>query len=256
MVSDPYWIYRIMFNTAPDLSGDDYHAIVDTSGHLQVDVLTAPVTTVTATDFDIRDLSYTQDSVTIYGTQGGVNSQIQIGSASQNMSMQNSKYVNVKGGIYGADGTFDNFTAICQTSNALWVRLKANDVASFTVTANNLDIRDLSSASDSVSAVESGSWTFCKAGTTPVIYNVTMTNANTEYSQALPSNTKKFSIASQDGTAFRIAFVTGKVATPTAPYKTVQANTEYYEDMINPSSLTLFFACGSSGKIVEIIAWS
>jgi len=146
VAGDPYWIYRIMFNTAPDLSGDDCHAIVDSSGHLQVDVLTAPVITVTAD--------------------------------------------------------------------------------------------------------------FVKAGTTPVIYNVTMTNANTEYSQALPSNTKKFSIASQDGTAFRIAFVTGKVATPTAPYKTVQANTEYYEDMINPSSLTLFFACGSAGKVVEIIAWS
>ena len=256
MAGDPYWIYRIMFNTAADLSGDDYHAVVDSSGHLQVDVLTAPAITVTATDFDIRNLSYTQDSVTIYGTQGGVNSQIQIGSASQNMSMQNSKYVNVKGGIYGADDTFSNFTAICQTSNALWVRLKANDVASFTVTANNLDIRDLSSASDSVSAVESGTWTFIKAATTPNEYNITMTNADTEYSKALLANTKKFMLRVRDGTAARYAFTTGKVAGSTSPYFTLGTGEVYWEEGLNLSSKTIYFACSSAGKVVELLAWS
>ena len=90
---------------------------------------------------------------------------------------------------------------------------------------------------------------------TPTLYNVTMTNADTEYSQALPANTKKFLIHTQDGTAFRIAFVTGKVATPTAPYFTVLANDAYYEDGIK-ASITLYFGCASAGKIVEIIAWS
>lgn len=94
------------------------------------------------------------------------------------------------------------------------------------------------------------------AADTPAIYNVTMTSADTEYSQALPSNCKKFLIHTRDGTAFRLAFVTGKVAAPTAPYFTVPANQSYNEDLIQPSAQTLYFGCASAGKIIEIIAWS
>ncbi|MBS7627148.1 hypothetical protein KEJ51_09005 [Candidatus Bathyarchaeota archaeon] len=95
-----------------------------------------------------------------------------------------------------------------------------------------------------------------KKSTTPAIYNVTMTNANTEYSQALPSNCKKFLIHTRDGTSFRLAFTSGKVAGPTEPYFTVPSGQAYYEDFIEPTSLTLYFACESAGKIVEIISWS
>jgi hypothetical protein len=95
-----------------------------------------------------------------------------------------------------------------------------------------------------------------KKSSSPAIYNVTMTNADTEYSQALPSNCKKFLIHTRDGTAFRLAFTSGKVAGPTEPYFTVPTGQAYYEDFIEPSSLTLYFACGTAGKTVEIIAWS
>ena len=95
--------------------------------------------------------------------------------------------------------------------------------------------------------------------TTPVIYNVAITNGSAEYSQALPANTKKFMIHTRDGTAFRVAFVTGRVATPTEPYFSVLANQNYYEDFIEPASLTLYFACaGGAGinKSAEIVVWS
>lgn len=95
-----------------------------------------------------------------------------------------------------------------------------------------------------------------KEATARTVYNVTMTNADTEYEQALSANTKKFLIQTRDGTAFRLAFVTGKVATPTAPYFTVRANNAYWEDLIKPSTLTLFFACASAAKIIEIIEWT
>jgi len=91
--------------------------------------------------------------------------------------------------------------------------------------------------------------------TTPVIYNVTMTLADTEYSQVLPANTKKFLIHTRDGTTFRIAFVTGKVATPTAPYFTIPGGNGYSEDGIKATP-TLYFGCGSAAKEIEIIAWS
>jgi len=92
--------------------------------------------------------------------------------------------------------------------------------------------------------------------TTPAIYNVTMTLADTEYSQLLPDNTKKFLIKTTDGTAFRIAFVTGKVAVPTAPYWTVPTSNAYSEDGVKLTAATIYFACSGAGKIAEIVSWS
>jgi len=92
--------------------------------------------------------------------------------------------------------------------------------------------------------------------TTPILYNVTMTTQNTEYSQALPTNCKRFTIQTTDGTTFRIAYVTGKVATPTAPYFTILANGKHTVEGIEASATTLYFACGTNAKVVEIEAWS
>ena len=55
------------------------------------------------------------------------------------------------------------------------------------------------------------------------VYNVTLTNANTEYSQELPPNTRSLAIQSRTAVDVRAAFVTGKVATPTAPYFTMKS---------------------------------
>jgi len=93
----------------------------------------------------------------------------------------------------------------------------------------------------------------------PIIYNVPMTNANTEYSQALPANVKKFVVMIQENdTAFRVAFVTGKVATPTAPYYALPSGASYNEDFVQGSiaALTVYFACGTAGKNIQIIAWA
>jgi hypothetical protein len=93
--------------------------------------------------------------------------------------------------------------------------------------------------------------------TTPVIYNKTCTVANTEYSQALPANTKKFLVKMRDfAHVCRLAFVTGKVAAPTEPYFTIWATGSYNEDMIKPAALTLYVASSTAGAVVEIIAWS
>ena len=92
--------------------------------------------------------------------------------------------------------------------------------------------------------------------TTPVIYNVPMADADTEYSQALPAKVKRFSIHLRDYTEFRFAYVTGKVAAPTEPYETIPAGSEKYEQMIEPPSLTLYFASPAAGKTAEIEAWS
>ena len=95
----------------------------------------------------------------------------------------------------------------------------------------------------------------------PTIYNVTMTVADTEYSQQLSRYTKKFLIHTRDETPFRLAFETGFVATPTEPYFTHPANTRYWEDDVCLRVAnadwdgTLYFASDSAGKVIEIIEW-
>jgi len=109
---------------------------------------------------------------------------------------------------------------------------------------NNMSIEDIEKAVKDLSPV-----------TTPVIYNKTMTTADTEYMQELPSDTRKFVTHCRDGTEFRLAFVAGKVATPTAPYLTIKANSAYSEDNIK-SVIKLHFACASAGKVIETVAWN
>lgn len=91
---------------------------------------------------------------------------------------------------------------------------------------------------------------------TPVIYNVSMTLADTEYSQALPAGTKKFLLHTRDGSAFRLAFETGRVAGAIEPYFTVPVNTSYSEDLIEATGLILYFSSSSSNLTLEIIAWT
>ena len=88
--------------------------------------------------------------------------------------------------------------------------------------------------------------------TTPTIYNVTLTSANTEYSQALPANTREFRFMCRTLFDVRFAYTTGKVATPTAPYMTLGAGLNYFSDYNNLSSQTLYFASSTAGVVVEL----
>jgi hypothetical protein len=86
-----------------------------------------------------------------------------------------------------------------------------------------------------------------------------MTNADTEYSQALPVNCKRFSISVRAGDSsknYRVAYVTGKVAAPTAPYIQLPCDIEYVESgILFEAATTLYFACSEAGKVAQIIAW-
>lgn len=95
----------------------------------------------------------------------------------------------------------------------------------------------------------------------PTIYNVTMTLADTEYSQQLSQYTKAFDIHTRDESAFRLAFEPDHVGTPTAPYWTVVQNTRYFPIEIDVYVRDtdwdgiLYFASDSAGKVIEIIEW-
>lgn len=90
---------------------------------------------------------------------------------------------------------------------------------------------------------------------TPTEYNVTLTNANQEYSQALPTGARKVIFRCRSVAECRYAWVTGKVAGPTAPYQTLKSGAEYATDGVNLTGKTLYLASATAGVVVEIEVW-
>lgn len=93
---------------------------------------------------------------------------------------------------------------------------------------------------------------------TPTVYNNTLTSADTEYSQALPTNCRGFEFQCRSEADVRFAFETGKVATPTSPYMTLKAGDYYASFPLSQGSSpsTLYLASATAGVVVEIITWS
>jgi hypothetical protein len=89
----------------------------------------------------------------------------------------------------------------------------------------------------------------------PTIYNVTLTNANTEYSQALPANSVRLAFQCRTATDVRFAFVSGKVAGAVAPFLTLKAGCSYDSGEMFVGGLTLYLASGTGGVIMEIEIW-
>lgn len=85
------------------------------------------------------------------------------------------------------------------------------------------------------------------------IYNVTMTLANTEYSQALPNNVKKFTIKCRTLYDVKLAFTLNQSG---VTYLTIPAGMAYSEDLIRPATLTLYFQCPTAAQVAEIVCWS
>ena len=96
------------------------------------------------------------------------------------------------------------------------------------------------------------------ATTTQTDYNVTLTNADTEYSQALPANCRGFEFQCRTDVAIRWSKTTGKVAGPVAPYKTLKTGDYYWSPPLNQGAApdTLYFAAAVGGLVVELTAWN
>ncbi|MBA7580360.1 hypothetical protein ES708_22251 [subsurface metagenome] len=88
---------------------------------------------------------------------------------------------------------------------------------------------------------------------TPTIYNVALTDADTEYSQALPANTRKFLIKCRASYPIQLAFTNGASETT---FLTIPANMTYYEDLIALPAVTLYFRCLTAAQVAEIVAWT
>ena len=78
----------------------------------------------------------------------------------------------------------------------------------------------------------------------------TLTLADTEYTVAVPA-CQGFEFMARTAAAVRFAFATGKVATPTDPYRTLPAGCAYAAEGNFPA-FTLYLASSSAGTVVEV----
>jgi len=97
--------------------------------------------------------------------------------------------------------------------------------------------------------------TFPRYAATPTTANVTLTVVDTEYTYTIPEKTTKLKFQNRSNNTIRYAFVTAKVATPTAPYFTVKATGLYYEDNLKLYGKILYLAGTNAGDVVEIETW-
>jgi hypothetical protein len=89
-------------------------------------------------------------------------------------------------------------------------------------------------------------------GHTPNVLNKTLTLANTEYSQALPAGTRRFTLQARTSHLVQLCYTNGASGTT---FISVKAGSSYSEEHID-SGATLYMQSANAGTVVEIIAWS
>lgn len=88
------------------------------------------------------------------------------------------------------------------------------------------------------------------------VANVTLTNADQEYSHSLAARTSRLSFQCRTGGVVRYAFVTGKVASPIEPYVTLKSGQAFNEnDLESASGDKVYFASSTSGLVMEIMTY-
>lgn len=84
------------------------------------------------------------------------------------------------------------------------------------------------------------------------IYNLTLTSANTEYSQALPNNARKVMIKCRTSAAMKLSYTSGESG---SNYLTIPADQTYWDDHINTVQ-TVYLQSTTAGVVAEIMVWT
>lgn len=93
-----------------------------------------------------------------------------------------------------------------------------------------------------------------RTGTEPIIYNIELTLADTEYSQLMPLGTRRLELQSRTPHYVRFAFESGVVASG-SPYSTLKPNQTLWEDDLDLNHMSMYFASDSAGVVVELRIW-
>lgn len=95
----------------------------------------------------------------------------------------------------------------------------------------------------------------------PTINNLTLTDANSEYSQVLPSFTSGFTVFARpaaDGAIadLRLAFVSGGTGTTFVTIPGGSRFTPLPTPLSFPGARTIYLRSPTAGTVVEILSWS
>lgn len=103
---------------------------------------------------------------------------------------------------------------------------------------------------------------------TPNVQSLTLTTGNTEYSLNLSPGCRAFTVQCRTAADVRMAFVTGKVASPTDPYYTIKSGTVYTSPpnfatklgttsgQTGQATQTIYFANSAGSVVVELTEWT
>lgn len=86
----------------------------------------------------------------------------------------------------------------------------------------------------------------------PVITNIVMTTAGTEYSHTFTQDVQSFTIKTRNGSNLKFAFVAGQSGTN---YISLPGRASYGENSITVNSVTMYFQSDQNGDILEVLEW-
>lgn len=85
------------------------------------------------------------------------------------------------------------------------------------------------------------------------IYNISVTLANTEISQALTTGTKRLAIRARTGAKIQFSFNATESSTN---YYTIPEGNEWDEEELNLNGKTIYLQCNKVPTVVEILEWT
>lgn len=87
----------------------------------------------------------------------------------------------------------------------------------------------------------------------PLIYNLAMPTANTEYSQAISTNAKRLMIRMRVKARAQICFVSGQSGTL---FFTLEPGCVYSEENLDLEGVTIYLQSSVAGQVAEILEWT
>lgn len=87
----------------------------------------------------------------------------------------------------------------------------------------------------------------------PSIFNIQITNANTESSQLLPDKTRQFVIRVRNGrSGLKVAFNPGESG---SNFISIPRGSSYREEYLDTTNLTIYFQTDQPNQTIELITW-
>lgn len=87
----------------------------------------------------------------------------------------------------------------------------------------------------------------------PTIANISCPTAGTEYSYAIPNNTRRINLKSRLSATINLCFSVGQSG---SIFISIPPNSTYFEDFLTTTALTAYFRTDVAANFVEVLTWA